>query len=32
MDDVLARIARHTGGRVGFDTAVQDLHDERGVQ
>ena len=29
LDDVLARIERHQGGRVGFATAVQDLHDER---
>ena len=29
LDDVLARIERHQGGRVGFATAVDDLHDER---
>lgn len=29
LEDVLARIERHQGGRVGFATAVQDLHDER---
>ncbi len=29
LEDVLARIERHEGGRVGFATAVQDLHDER---
>ena len=29
MNEVLARIAARTGGRVGFDTAVDDLHDER---
>jgi plasmid stability protein len=29
MDDVLARINRRKGGRVGLDTAVDDLSDER---
>ncbi len=29
MDEVLARISRHKGGRVGFDTAVSDLDVER---
>lgn len=29
IDDVLARIARRKGGRVGFDAAVLDLDDER---
>ena len=29
MDEVLDRIARRRGGRVGFDTAVADLDDER---
>ena len=29
MNEVLARIAARSGGRVGFDTAVDDLHDER---
>ena len=29
MDDVLARINRRKGGRVGLDTAVNDLTDER---
>jgi hypothetical protein len=29
LDDVLARIEGHQGGRVGFATAVQDLPDER---
>lgn len=29
LDDVLARIERHQGGRIGFATAVTDLHDER---
>lgn len=29
MDDVLARINRRKGGRVGLDTAVDDLADER---
>jgi plasmid stability protein len=30
LDDVLARIGRRRGGKVGFDTAVRDLDDERG--
>lgn len=29
MDDVLARINRRKGGRVGLETAVNDLTDER---
>ena len=29
MDDVLARIGRRQGGRVGLDRAVADLDDER---
>ena len=29
MNEVLARIAERTGGRVGFGTGVDDLHDER---
>ena len=29
LDDVLARIEQREGGRVGFSTAVDDLHDER---
>ncbi len=29
MNEVLARISRHKGGRVGFDTAVSDLDAER---
>lgn len=29
MTEVLERIARRRGGRVGLDTAVADLHDER---
>ncbi len=29
IDDVLARIARRKGGRIGFDAAVLDLDDER---
>jgi hypothetical protein len=29
MEDVLARINRRKGGRVGLDTAVGDLSDER---
>jgi antitoxin FitA len=29
LDDVLARIAGRTGGRVGLEQAVQDLGDER---
>ena len=30
MNEVLARIAERSGGRVGLATAVDDLHDERG--
>lgn len=30
MNDVLERIGRRRGGRVGFDTSVRDLDDERG--
>jgi plasmid stability protein len=30
MDDVLARISRRHGGRVGLDRAVADLDEERG--
>lgn len=30
MDEVLARISRRRGGRVGFDVAVSDLDSERG--
>ena len=30
MDDVLARIARRNGGRVGLERAVADLDEERG--
>ena len=30
MDDVLARISRRHGGRVGLDRAVADLDTERG--
>jgi plasmid stability protein len=30
MDDVLARISRRHGGRVGLDRAVADLDAERG--
>ena len=30
MDDVLARIARRSGGRVGLERAVADLDGERG--
>jgi hypothetical protein len=30
MDDVIERIARRGGGRVGLETAVTDLRDERG--
>lgn len=30
MNDVLARISRRHGGRVGFDRAVADLDKERG--
>ena len=29
MNEVLARISRHKGGRVGFDTAVSYLDAER---
>ena len=29
LDEVLARISRRRGGKVGFDTAVRDLDDER---
>ena len=29
MAEVLARIGRHRGGRIGFDTAVHDLAEER---
>jgi hypothetical protein len=29
MDEVLDRIGRHRGGRVGLDAAVSDLDDER---
>ncbi len=29
INDVLARIGRRKGGRVGFDAAVVDLDDER---
>jgi hypothetical protein len=29
MAEVLARIDRHRGGRIGFDTAVHDLAEER---
>lgn len=29
MDDVLARIGRQHGGRVGFERAVADLDEER---
>ena len=29
IDDVLARIARRKGGRIGFDAAILDLDDER---
>jgi plasmid stability protein len=29
IDDVIARIARHRGGRVGFAAAVRDLSEER---
>ena len=32
MNEVLARVAARSGGRVGFDTAVDDLHDERARQ
>lgn len=30
MDDVLARISRRSGGRVGLERAVADLDEERG--
>jgi plasmid stability protein len=30
MDEVLARISRRHGGRVGLDRAVADLDEERG--
>lgn len=30
MNDVLARISRRRGGRVGLDRAVADLDEERG--
>jgi antitoxin FitA len=30
IGDVVARIAERSGGQVGFQTAVDDLHDERG--
>ena len=29
MNEVLARISERSGGRVGLDTAVEDLRDER---
>jgi plasmid stability protein len=29
LADVLERIAERSGGRVGIETAVDDLHDER---
>ena len=29
LTEVLARISARSGGKVGFDTAVADLHDER---
>jgi len=32
VDEILARIAHRSGGRVGFQTAVDDLHDERARQ
>jgi plasmid stability protein len=32
MDDVLARISRRRGGRVGLDRAVADLDEERGAR
>jgi plasmid stability protein len=32
MDDVLAIIGRHRGGRVGLERAVTDLDEERGVR
>ena len=30
MNEVLARIGRHSGGRVGFEAAVEALDSERG--
>jgi len=30
MKEVLARIARRSGGRVGFEAAIDDLDNERG--
>jgi antitoxin FitA len=30
LDDVLDRIGRRRGGKVGFDAAVRDLDEERG--
>jgi antitoxin FitA len=32
LDEVLARIAGHTGGRVGLEQAVADLGEERARQ
>jgi hypothetical protein len=32
MHDVLTRIARRRGGRIGLETAVNDLHNERGTR
>jgi antitoxin FitA len=32
MDEVLARISRRHGGRVGLDRAIADLEDERGTR
>jgi len=32
MNDVLARISRRHGGRVGFEQAIADLDDERGTR
>ena len=29
LSDVLSRVGRRRGGRVGFDTAVRDLNEER---
>lgn len=29
ISEVIARIAERSGGRVGFQTALDDLHDER---
>jgi len=29
MEQILTRISRRRGGRIGFDTAVRDLNDER---